>query len=155
MEKVNFTYNKYREGDYDDFMEMAFCLYDEDPGGLPITEGNILRTANECVNHPEKVQILMISDGVENIGYGIVAFMWSNEYGGDVVIVDELFVKAGHRGRHAASGLFRHVFEAYSDAVMFELETTPSNQRALKLYRSFGFEASANTHMLRRPTRCV
>ena len=149
MSAMNVVFNSYIENDFSDLREMIFQLYDEDPEGLPITEDKIIKTVNENFVHPEKVQIIMIHDGAKNIGYGIITFLWSNEYGGDVINIDELYVKKEYRNRRAASGLIRHLFESYTNVVLFELETTPSNQGALRLYENYGFEVSTNTHLIR------
>jgi len=127
---------------------MIFELYDEDPTGLPITETNIIKTVNESMCHPEKIQIIMMRNGEENIGYGMLNFSWSNENGGDVVNIDELYVKKGYRNNQVGSNFIKRIMETYTNAVLFEIETTPSNKGALKLYMNNGFEISANTHLI-------
>ena len=137
----------YTENDFDELKDMVFGLYSEDPEGMPMTESKIKKTANESLHRPEKVRIIIIRSGGAIIGYGMLTFSWSNEYGGDIVNIDELFIKDGYRNRKAASAFIRHTMETYKNAVIFELETTPSNENALKLYKKMGFEVAANTHM--------
>jgi len=138
----------YNGNNIDDLKEMIFELYNEDPEGMPITEEKIIKTVNESIRHPEKVQIIMIHCGNSNIGYGIITFLWSNEYGGDVINIDELFITEEYRNQRAATEFFEYLFEVYKNVVLFELEVTPSNKGALRLYENLGFKSSANTHMI-------
>jgi len=147
--ELKLSFKRYAEKDLADLMEMVFGLYDEDPEGMPINEAKIIRTANASLNNPDKVQIYMFRSGGANVGYGMLTFTWSNEYGGDVTNIDEIYVKKEYRNRQAASSFFRHVLESDKNAVMFELEVTPGNKGALRLYKSLGFEASENMHMRR------
>ena len=146
---MDIRFSAYVENDFRDLKEMVFGLYDEDPEGMPITEEKITKTVNASVSHPEKVQIIMIRGDSAIIGYGIVTFSWSNEYGGDTVNIDELYVKRENRNRRVGSAFIRYILATYQSAVLFELEITPSNNGALRLYRSHGFETSANTHLSR------
>ena len=146
---MNILFEYYTENDYNDLEDMIFALYDEDPEGLPITGNKIIKTADESVSHPEKVRIIMIRSGGKNIGYGIIAFSWSNEYGGDAVVIDELFVRKEYRNQQAATSFIKHIIETYKNAVLFEVETTPSNMDVLRIYEKSGFAVSANTHMIR------
>jgi GNAT superfamily N-acetyltransferase len=56
----------------------------------------------------------------EVVGYGILANRWSNGLGGQVLHVDELYVRPGRRGRGVASdflGLIAKVFWTSRDTV--------------------------------------
>jgi len=149
MKQQDFRFDAYAEKDRGEFTEMVFALYDEDPTGMPITEDKIIKTINESVCGSEKVQIVMIRNGVENIGYGIITFSWSNEYGGIVVNIDELYIKKGFRNNNAGSSFIEHLQDTYKNAAMLTLEVTPENKDALRLYNRLGFEVSGNTHLLR------
>jgi len=144
---MDFDYEHYEENDYTDLVEMVFALYHEDPEGKPINEGKIIRTIYESLSHPEKVQIIMIRAEGVNVGYGLITFMWSNEFGGDVINIDELYVRKEYRNRRAATNFVWFIVGVYSEAVLFELEVTPSNSDALKFYQTLGFEFSSNMRL--------
>ena len=144
---MNIDYSHYSEDDYADFAEMVFSLYDEDPKGEPIAESKINKTVSESGRHPEKVQIIMFRAGDVNVGYGIVTCVWSNEFGGNVIIIDELYVKKEYRNKKVATNYFKFIQETFKDAVLFELEVTPSNKSALGFYQYTGFEASSKKNM--------
>ena len=76
-------------------------------------------------------------------GYALLCSFWSNELGGEVCIIDELFVAPGERGRGYATelvqGLCARQLPWFRDAVAVELEVTPGNARARQLYERLGF----------------
>lgn len=145
---MKITYKDFEEQDFDDFKEMAFCLYDEDPEGLPLDDEKIRKTVGEYTAHPEKLKIIVILDGSSAVGYGILVFYWSNEYGGNVVVFDELYIKKPYRNKQIASDFIKHQISLHEDAAAFELETTPSNGAAIRLYERLGFELSDNKRLL-------
>ena len=147
---MDVRFEVYIEADFEDFREMVSCLYEEDSEGLQISEEKILRTAEESLLKPEKVRIVMIRSGESNIGYGLLTFCWSNEHGGDVARMDELYVRPDYRGKGVGSHYIEYVLETCKDAFLFEVETTPSNDGAMRLYLESGFKASGNKHLVRR-----
>ena len=148
-EVLDIEFRAYASADLGDFREMVFALYYEDPEGLPITEEKIVRTADESLLRPEKVRIIMIRSGGINVGYGLLTFCWSNEYGGDVVRMDEVYVRPEWRGKRAGASFIEYVLETYKDAALFEVETTSSNEGAMRLYLDCGFEVSGNRFLVR------
>jgi ribosomal protein S18 acetylase RimI-like enzyme len=154
---MDVEYRHFEEKDFDAFRDMVFCLYDEDPEGLPISEEKIRRTADECIAHPDNLRIVLIcaeetagaADGAV-AGYGIVVFFWSNEYGGDIAAIDELYVKKEYRNKQVATDFIKHQMGAYENAVALEVETTESNREAMKLYSRLGFKASQNNRLILR-----
>ena len=169
---MNITFRNYEEKDFNELKDMIFALYAEDPEGEPMTEAKVKATVNESLLHPEKVKLIMIcttktnpvSDANTNantitnaddnaddnkvIGYGIVVMFWSNEYGGNIVNIDELYVKEAYRNKQVATSFIIHQKTAYPNSVALQLEATPSNDAAMNLYKRLGFELSANSHMM-------
>jgi ribosomal protein S18 acetylase RimI-like enzyme len=77
--------------------------------------------------------------------------MWSNEMGGNVAFVDELYVMPGARRRGIARGLFEFVErERLFGAVAVALEVSPGNEGAWKLYESLGFEKRPFASVVKR-----
>jgi GNAT superfamily N-acetyltransferase len=141
----------YEETDYDDLLEMIRSLYREDPEGEPINEEKIRRTIAESRSYPEKLSIYMLSSGNVNVGYAILVYFWSNEYGGNIIFIDELYVKEPYRSQGIGTE-FLSFAERIKNKVALQLETTPGNSRALAYYKKLGFVPSRNTHlMLIRP----
>lgn len=76
------------------------------------------------------------------IGYIVIAYGFSFEFGGREAFVDEVFVKKEYRGRGLGSLLIRHAIEATKSIGIrgVRLETTPTNAGALRLYERLGFK---------------
>lgn len=72
-------------------------------------------------------------------GYVLLAFTYSNEAGGDVVWIEELYTVPQSRGQGVGSLLIDYVLEKYSHVARFRLEVTVKNESAVKLYRKKGF----------------
>jgi ribosomal protein S18 acetylase RimI-like enzyme len=90
------------------------------------------------------------ADG-EPVGYAFLVSFWSNELGGEVCTVDELFVQAEWRRRGCATDLVRALQSGAAiwprQPVALELEVAPPNVRAWALYERLGFRPKYNTTM--------
>lgn len=80
------------------------------------------------------------------IGYMIITFSWSVEYGGLDGTIDELYIRPGVRGRGIASEALVALPNALSDGGLrsIHLEVDRDNAAALKLYRRAGFILNEN-----------
>ena len=75
------------------------------------------------------------------IGYVVICFGWSVEFGGLDAIIDELYVRPGVRGRGIASEALIALPRALSQHGLraVHLEVDRDNAPAIKLYRRAGF----------------
>ena len=145
---MDVTYRDFEERDFEDLRDMIFCLYDEDPEGLPINDEKIGKTTREYKKHPEKLRVVMILKDGEAVGYGILVFFWSNEYGGNIVVIDELYVKKAYRNARIATDFIKSRMAACENAAALEVETTASNSAATRLYKRLGFESAENNRLV-------
>jgi len=128
---------------------MVHELYEEDPSTKPITEKKIWQTIGELHNNPKKGKIVVFTKENLIIGYSILIFYWSNEYGGEVLHIDELYVKPEHRGHGVSTKFFRSLLRSEHGAVALQLEVTASNKKALDYYKRLGFKKTRNLHLIR------
>jgi ribosomal protein S18 acetylase RimI-like enzyme len=129
---------------------MICALYKEDRVDEQITDKKISATLKELGQNPCRGQIIVFEKGRLTIGYAILIFYWSNEYGGDVLHVDELYVKPEHRQRGVATSFFRHLSETFKHkARLVQLEVSPTNTKAMNYYRKLGFKHTRNAHLAR------
>jgi len=144
---------KFRPAKYTDYPElkrMIHALYIEDPVNQPITDKKISKTFIELRKKPCKGKIIIFEKDHAIIGYSILILYWSNEYGGDILHIDELYVKPEHRERGAATCFFKHIAQTYRDKIVaIHLEVSPSNTRAMNYYRKLGFKRTKNVHLTR------
>ncbi|WP_299686568.1 GNAT family N-acetyltransferase [uncultured Tateyamaria sp.] len=86
------------------------------------------------------------------IGYVIVTFGWSVEFGGMDGFVDEIFVRPGVRGRGVASEVLLALPRALAGAGVkaLHLEVAQDNEAAQRLYARSGFGLRSGYHLMTR-----
>ena len=150
------VFRKSNPGDRRELEGMIFSLYSEDEGSEKMSPEKIERTLNALTQNPEKGAVTVFEIDSTVVGYAITIFFWSNEYGGDIVVIDELYVKPDWRGKGIGKGFIDSAAHmAHRDIVGLQLEVTPTNRRAFDYYRRLGFETSPNRQLFRRTHACV
>lgn len=146
------VFRPFQADDASELEQMMLALYREDPEGEPLTPAKIWRTLAELRQHPEKGRILMFWVEEMIVGYGLIIVYWSNEFGGNILCIDELFVKTEWRNQGIATQFFAilPVNPLFECVAGLQLEVTPSNARALRYYQRIGFQTSLNAHLVKR-----
>ncbi|SNR41153.1 GNAT family N-acetyltransferase [Puniceibacterium sediminis] len=77
------------------------------------------------------------------VGYIVVSFGWSIEYGGMDAIIDELYIRPAVRGRGMAGEAINALAQALKQSTIkaLHLEVDRSNEAATSLYQRCGFKA--------------
>jgi len=135
-------------------VEMCLALNREDPGE-PVSAEQLRTTLAVFREEPTRGRAIVLAEDGTVVGYALLVSFWSNEYGGEICAIDELYVAPAHRNR----GLGTSLFDAAANdralwpraPVALELEVSPDNARARALYERLGFRAKNQT--LRRPLR--
>jgi ribosomal protein S18 acetylase RimI-like enzyme len=146
-------YRSVARTDHAVLVELMRQLYKEDSAERPVSEEHFSRTLAELEQHPERGTILAIQKDDQLVGYGILVNFWSNELGGNILTIDELYVAKEMRGQGIGADFVRHLIaNKLHDFVALRLEVTPANARARRLYERLGFSAHKNeTLQLRLP----
>ncbi|MBI5914035.1 MAG: GNAT family N-acetyltransferase [Bacteroidetes bacterium] len=146
------TFRDYHPPDFEVLKTMIFDLYSLDgKHGGPMTEAKIARTVEKFTGEPNRGRIFIFEKQREIAGYAIVNYFWSNEFGGEIRYIDELYVQPAFRNAGLGSRFFSFLEKFYqNDAVAFSLETTKENQKATALYRRLGFHAHHNFVMFKQ-----
>jgi GNAT superfamily N-acetyltransferase len=135
----------------DQVVRMMGGLYAEDAPDLHVDHAHFPKTVDRLLAEPSRGHIQLIMRDEVMAGYALLIPYWSNEFGGMVVLVDELFVEKDFRGQGIARSFFEFIAEARPfDAVTFALEVSPRNTRARELYESIGFDERYHRMMTRR-----
>jgi ribosomal protein S18 acetylase RimI-like enzyme len=137
-------------------VEMCLALNREDPGE-PVSAEQVRRTLAAFRAEPVRGRVVVAQAGAEIVGYALLVSFWSNEYGGEICAIDELYVKPPHRAQGIGTSLFDAVAADRAlwgrRPVALELEVTPDNARARALYERLGFR-ERNRTLRRRLDRC-
>jgi GNAT superfamily N-acetyltransferase len=108
----------------------------------------IAPTFDEFERHPDKGRIMVFDHDGQVIGYAIIVFFWSNEYGGDVIEIDEMVVAKLHRGKGFGSSFFAWLEKEFPDHVALALQVSERNP-AKRMYERVGFALSRNQYLIR------
>jgi ribosomal protein S18 acetylase RimI-like enzyme len=135
-------------------VSMCMALNAEDPGPAPVRPDQMRRTLIKLREEPNRGRAVVCEVDGRAAGYALVISFWSNELGGDVCNIDELFVAPEYRGRGLATALFDQLSDRGQSLwpvrpAALALEVTPQNERARTLYERMGFRGK-NVAM-RRP----
>jgi GNAT superfamily N-acetyltransferase len=151
------TWRLATELDFDCIVAMNEHLNAEDPGEtLPIDSGMMRRTLAEFMANPIRGVVAVLEIGQELCGYALLVSFWSNELGGEICALDELYVAPAYRGRGLATQFIQHLAQGNSPiwprrTAMITVEAYRTNPRAKALYERLGFEASTNHTLLLSP----
>jgi len=129
-----------------DLLTMMHGLHSEDKGESFVDESRFPLTIDFFLANPSRGRIVLFREGDALRGYALLVPYWSNEFGGPLVVVDELFVTPEARNRGIARNFFRSLGkERPFEAVALALEVNPRNSGALRLYQSLGFACRRNS----------
>ncbi len=112
---------------------------------IPFSSANALKVWHKAWAQPEFVRGWLLEFESEIVGYVVLTFGFSLEYGGLDAYVDELFVKPEFRGRgFAAQALEFLTLECQKlNIVALHLEVDTNNHNAKSLYAKMGFKNTA------------
>lgn len=143
MTHSEFILTPLERADVPTFAAMVVRLYVDDPSSTVMTSERATAQAERMLREPEKVSPFLVRLGDEVVGYVILVPFFSNEYGGVVGVVDELFVRAERRGAGIGGRVLALATAVAKERgwVRLTLETNAANARARALYERQGFTA--------------
>lgn len=151
IERKNINFAAATEADLAILQRLVDALYSEDANSSEYSrKPDISLTFEEFSKKPDKGTVFVISSATgEIIGYAITVFFWSNEFGGDVVEIDELYVIPEMRKTGVATAFFKWIQTWSSLCRGFSLQVSKQNKNAMRLYENLGFKPSSNAHLIK------
>jgi len=133
------TFRAAERADVETLLDMVREYYEFDGHTY---ERDALRQALEgLLDDPARGHAWLICDGPAPIGYVVLTLGYSVEYHGRDAFVDELYIRASHRGRGLGTRTLAFL-EATCRALQvraLHLEVERHNTSAQRLYRKIGF----------------
>lgn len=142
---MEIKYRRFKASDSKVVAGLIQNLYREDSDGKPTSPQKIQNTFDSLIKHPDRGAIMVLEHQKGIIGYAILINFWSNEFGGNIIDIDELYIKEGFRSQGIGTNFIKHLAEnKFGNSVALRLEVTPGNKKARKLYESLGFKLHKN-----------
>ena len=134
---------------------MCLGLHCEDPGPSAVDARHMRQTLATLRREPWRGRAVVLDVGQQVVGYALLITYWSNEFGGEVCAVDELYVSRHFRDRGHGASLFEAIERGDvwpRPSAALALGITPGNTRARRLYERLGFVA-VGVSMVKRSGR--
>jgi len=132
------------------YLKMSNAFYSTDAVDHVVPKEFFEYTFGKCCDINPYVRGLMIECEGKIAGYIILSFTYSNEVGGMVLLIEEVYVNPDFRGKGIISKFFAFLDEEYSGKVKrFRLEVTESNRHAIEIYERFGYKKLEYVQMIR------
>ena len=124
-------------------------FYEEVPGIRGLSDEKIKRTFLTLSADPGKGEIQVIEKDKIIIGYALLANFWSNEWGGNVLFLDEIYIKPEFRKQGIGRDFINYLIKKkYNHSTAIQLEVAPTNKKARALYVSIGFKPYQNEYLV-------
>lgn len=132
---------KLKQTDRDCYLQLTEAFYSSDAVMTPIPLAFRERTFDELMRADTYVSGYLFELDNRPVGYALTAKTYSQEAGGMVVWIDELFILPDYRSRGLGSAFFTYLMDvAEPDAARFRLEVERENEGAIRLYQRRGFQ---------------
>ncbi len=139
----------FQPSDEAELHRMVAQFYAEDAAGGPINREKVKRTI-AVLGKPSFAGTILMAEGEAGLlGYAIIIHYWSNEFGGWLAFLDELFIDQAYREQGLGTRFIQYIMHEYREQIIgVGLEVEPNNTRALQLYERLGFESDGYHHLL-------
>ena len=133
-------FRDFTEQDREQFLTMCRDFYSGDAVDHVIPPEHMQRTFDEILKQGPYLRGVMFEEDGVCAGYAQLSFTFSNEAGGKVVWLEEIYTLPQFRGRGIGGAFLDWVRNEYPDVKRSRLEVCESNQGAANLYRRKGYE---------------
>ena len=145
---MDFKYRKFKTTDKKVVAGLMKELFKE-TSNETVSNKNISKTFSELLHYPEKGIILVLENKKQIVGYCLLINFWSNEFGGNILYIDEIYIKPLFCEKNIGTNFIKSLIKnKLMKAVTFQLEVKPSNRKVIKMYKKIGFKLSRNSHLI-------
>lgn len=130
---------KIKSQDKTEYIKMTKDFYSSPAVLSPVPESHFESTFDEVMKGSAYTEAFIFECNSEIAGYGLIARTYSQEAGGIVIWIEEIYVKEEFRNKGLGSEFIEYVKENIP-AKRYRLETEPDNHKAQELYKRHGFE---------------
>jgi diamine N-acetyltransferase len=133
------TFEQATQDEVKELLLLMSLLYEHD--GQFFDVAHALRGTVELILTPDAGAIWLLQSEGRTVGYCVLTFGFSIEFGGRDALVDELFLLPGHRGKGWGKLALEFMFEQCRAAGVraVHVDVNLVNEHALSVYRHLGF----------------
>ena len=132
------------------FLDMTEEFYASEAVLHPIPESFRVAAWEEMMRSDCYVKGYILESENQPAGYAQLSFTFSQEAGGKVAWLEELYVREAFRGHGLGKEFFAFVKSQIEPAVArVRLEVEPENERARKLYQAMGYRELPYLQMIK------
>lgn len=122
------------------YVEMATEFYSSDAVLHSVPEENFQKTVDEALSSDTYAEIYLFEHEGKTAGYGLTARTFSQEAGGYVVWIEEIYIREEYRSKGIGKEFFSFLHNKEKSAARLRLEVEEENVRAVSLYEELGYE---------------
>ena len=126
--------------DKDFYLTAAEAFYQSDAVLNPVPKKHLEMTFQQLLDGSPYAYGYIFEQNGSPAGYALLAKTWSQEAGGFVIWIEEIYLLPEARGKGLGHEFFSFLEKAFPDAVRFRLEVELENEGAVRLYQNLGFE---------------
>ena len=134
---------KYCFKDRECVLQMMKQFYDSPAVLHKIPEENYAKTLDEAEKQNPYLDVFILEYADKVAGYALTAYTYSNEAGGNVVWIEEIYVLPQYQSKGLGGEFIKYIKNSFGDFARIRLEVEQSNDGATRLYKREGFEELA------------
>lgn len=132
---------KFTKEDKNEYFELAELFYHSDAVLHPVPHSHLENTFNEIIASSPYLDACKIIYEDKIAGFALFAITYSQEAGGKVLWLEELYIKEEFRNKGIGKEFFKEIFENLpSDFKRIRLEVEEENVGAVRFYKRLGFD---------------
>lgn len=132
------------------YLELCREFYNSPAVLQPVPEAHFEKTFSQLAAGSPFVKGYLLETEAGPAGYALLAVTYSQEAGGQVWWIEELYLRPEFQGKGLGTELFRYLERIRPASVTrFRLEIEPENRDARRLYERLGFSELGYAQMVR------
>lgn len=135
--------------DKKEFIKMAYEFYQTLAVIKPTKPKYLNKTLKEIIEKSPYIDRYVYEVDHKIAGYMLITFSYSNELGGNIITIDELYIKEDYQGSGIGSEMLEFVEFKYHTGKAFTLLVNEKNKLAKNLYLKKGFKEIKYIQMLK------
>ena len=121
------------------FLTLSREFYNSPAVIAPIKEEYHENAFNELMRSRDYLDCFILEYDGEICGFVLLNITYCHEAGGKIVWIEEIYIREGYRSLGIGRKFFAFVEEKFP-AFRYRLEVEKENERAVKFYKSLGYE---------------